>query len=109
MTLVDPSAPTPSERSSGRITKLRYMTWRESTSSTSTLSFRIEGMSPDTGTDLKSLKRVDEIKSLLGSFLKWSEELRLGLLNRIRYVRECLEKSLFFQRREVSFLIPKNK
>lgn len=51
---IDPDNLTPEERASKAITKLRYMTYRDSKSSTQSLGFRIDGMAGPAGLKLPS-------------------------------------------------------
>ncbi|KAL7978366.1 hypothetical protein Chor_014905 [Crotalus horridus] len=58
MVKIDPWAPTPEEHSQGAITKPRYMQWRENTSSSTSLGFRIEGVTKTYLARLENLRQA---------------------------------------------------
>uniref|UniRef100_A0A7N5K9S0 Kinase n=1 Tax=Ailuropoda melanoleuca TaxID=9646 RepID=A0A7N5K9S0_AILME len=64
MVAVDPRAPTPEEHAQGAVTKPRYMQWRETVSSTSTLGFRIEGIKKANGTCNTNFKKTQELEQV---------------------------------------------
>lgn len=72
MIQIDPKAPTDEEHRSKGVTKPRYMIWRETISSTSTLGFRIDGVKKADGTsskDFKTTKTRDQIVEAFKDFI----------------------------------------
>lgn len=68
MIQVDPKAPTEEEHRSKGVTKPRYMIWRETISSTSTLGFRIDGVKKADGTSSKDFKTTKTRDQILEAF-----------------------------------------
>ncbi|KOB78446.1 Inositol-trisphosphate 3-kinase B [Operophtera brumata] len=71
MIQIDPKAPTEEEHRSKGVTKPRYMIWRETISSTSTLGFRVDGVKKADGTsskDFKTTKTRDQIAEAFKDF-----------------------------------------
>lgn len=104
MIAVDPTAPTAEEHALQAITKLRYMSFREATSSSQTKGFRIEamkikGLSPIT--DLKTVKSSDDVERVFEGFLQNHRPVTKELIKRLRQMRSYVEKSDYFQRHEV--------
>uniref|UniRef100_A0A3Q3L8R5 Kinase n=1 Tax=Labrus bergylta TaxID=56723 RepID=A0A3Q3L8R5_9LABR len=75
MVAVDPEAPTVQERAQQAVLKTRYMQWRETLSSTTTLGFRIEGFRWD-------LQRLKQLRQVLeaSDFFKSHEVVGSSLL-----------------------------
>ncbi|XP_013793362.2 inositol-trisphosphate 3-kinase homolog, partial [Limulus polyphemus] len=105
MVKIDPNAPTPEERESGTVTKLRYMQFRENLSSSSILGFRIEGFKAQQKTQTKDLKLVktrDDVKTTMKLFFSGHETVCGQIIKRLRSIRKKFEQSSFFQSHEVS-------
>ncbi|XP_036406365.1 inositol-trisphosphate 3-kinase B [Megalops cyprinoides] len=101
---VDPDAPTEEEHAQQAVTKPRYMQWRETISSTSTLGFRIEGIKKEDGTvnrDFKKTKSKEQVTEAFRDFVKGNENILKSYLNRLKDIRDTLEISPFFKTHEV--------
>ncbi|KAK3582857.1 hypothetical protein CHS0354_012467 [Potamilus streckersoni] len=104
MVSLDPDAPTEEEKENKAVTKLRYMLFREQESSTSDFGFRIEAlrMSGETPTtDLKKVKKKDQIEHVLCKFLDSNTGVRKALIKRLEEMQLLFESSAFFKSHEV--------
>ncbi|EPY77322.1 inositol-trisphosphate 3-kinase C [Camelus ferus] len=104
MVAVDPGAPTPEEHAQGAVTKPRYMQWRETMSSTSTLGFRIEGIKKADGTcntNFKKTQELEQVTKVLEDFVDGNRAILRKYVARLEELREALENSPFFKTHEV--------
>ncbi|KAM4825099.1 inositol-trisphosphate 3-kinase C [Thomomys bottae] len=104
MVAVDPGAPTPEEHAQGAVTKPRYMQWRETVSSSSTLGFRIEGIKKADGhcnTNFKKTQALEQVTKVLEDFVDGDHGVLRKYVARLEELREALETSPFFRTHEV--------
>ncbi|XP_051953087.1 inositol-trisphosphate 3-kinase C-like [Xyrauchen texanus] len=104
MVAVDPGAPTPEERGKQAVLKPRYMQWRETLSSTTTLGFRIEGIKKSDGTcntHFKTTKHKEQVMKALNDFVDGNTQLLRNYLQRLEELCSALETSDFFRAHEV--------
>ncbi|XP_070994327.1 inositol-trisphosphate 3-kinase B-like [Oncorhynchus clarkii lewisi] len=103
MVKVDPTALTVEEHEQRGVTKWRYLQWRDNTSSTSTLGFRIEGIMMENGSvqrDFKMLTPAQVTEALL-SFTKSHLHILKAYHSRLQALDEALKESPFFKAHEV--------
>ncbi|XP_052902382.1 inositol-trisphosphate 3-kinase A-like isoform X2 [Anopheles moucheti] len=104
MIQIDQNAPTDEEHRAKGVTKPRYMVWRETISSTSTLGFRIEGIKKSDGTsskDFKTTKSRDQICEAFREFADGFPHAMPKYIQRLKAIRATLEYSEFFKSHEV--------
>ncbi|CAI5794479.1 inositol-trisphosphate 3-kinase C [Podarcis lilfordi] len=104
MVAVDPAAPTAEEHAQSAILKPRYMQWRETLSSTTTLGFRIEGIKKANGTfntSFKKTRQPEEVTQAFWDFVDGDKRVLASYLERLQEVRLALEQSEFFKTHEV--------
>ncbi|XP_044278586.1 inositol-trisphosphate 3-kinase B-like isoform X2 [Varanus komodoensis] len=103
MVKVDPQAPTAQEHQLGAVTKARYMQWREATSSSATLGFRIEGITVEGGMvqrDFKQVRSQEQIVGLLLTFTRSRPDVLSSYMARLESMRSALQESAFFKTHE---------
>ncbi|XP_063547639.1 uncharacterized protein LOC134755091 [Cydia strobilella] len=104
MIQIDPKAPSEEEHRSKGVTKPRYMIWRETISSTSTLGFRIDGVKKADGTsskDFKTTKSRDQIMEAFKEFTNNFPNAPARYLERLKSIRATLIESHFFRTHEL--------
>ncbi|XP_076024821.1 inositol-trisphosphate 3-kinase C [Genypterus blacodes] len=104
MVAVDPEAPTAEEHGQQAVLKTRYMQWRETLSSTTTLGFRVEGFRKANGecqTNFKRTKSREQVTGALQDFVESNAQIVRGYLRRLVQLRQVLEASDFFRTHEV--------
>ncbi|KAM4620002.1 inositol-trisphosphate 3-kinase C [Polymixia lowei] len=104
MVAVDPEAPTAQEQAQQAVLKTRYMQWRETLSSTTTLGFRVEGVRKANGachTNFKRTRSREQVMEALKDFVDSNPQIVRGYLRRLKQLRWVLETSDFFRTHEV--------
>uniref|UniRef100_A0A674CHU9 Kinase n=1 Tax=Salmo trutta TaxID=8032 RepID=A0A674CHU9_SALTR len=99
MVKVDPTALTVEEHEQRGVTKWRYLQWRDNTSSTSTLGFRIEGIMVRDTRDFKMLTPAQVTEAFL-SFTKSHLHILVSH-SPSTALDEALKESTFFKAHEV--------
>ncbi|KAK5896944.1 hypothetical protein CesoFtcFv8_010054 [Champsocephalus esox] len=104
MVKVDPSAPSVEEHEQKAVTKSRYLQWRDTTSSTSTLGFRIEGVMMEDGSVQRDFRKILTLAKVTEAMLYFTRS-QLDILkayhSRLLALSEALKNSLFFRSHEV--------
>lgn len=101
---IDQNEPTQEEKQQKAVTKPRYMIWRETISSSASLGFRIEGMRLGDGTvdkEFKTIRTEEQVAVALARFTQSNIQVRSLYLNRLKDLKNALEKSQFFTTHEV--------
>ncbi|XP_070692988.1 inositol-trisphosphate 3-kinase B isoform X2 [Pempheris klunzingeri] len=103
MMKIDPSALSAEEHTQKGVTKWRYLNWRDTTSSTSTLGFRIEGIMMEDGSvqrDFKNMLTLAQVTETLLYFTRSQLDVLKAYHSRLLALSEALKSSLFFRSHE---------
>uniref|UniRef100_A0A8C1SX54 Kinase n=1 Tax=Cyprinus carpio TaxID=7962 RepID=A0A8C1SX54_CYPCA len=104
MVKVDPAAPTAEEHAQKGVTKLRYLQWRDDSSSTSSLGFRIEGIVMGNGKVLREFYKTRteaQVTETLLNFTRRQVHILEAYESRLQALNEALKESSFFNRHEI--------
>ncbi|XP_050983384.1 inositol-trisphosphate 3-kinase B [Labeo rohita] len=104
MVKVDPTAPTAEEHVQKGVTKLRYLQWRDDSSSTSSLGFRIEGIVMENGKVLRDFYKTRteaQVTETLLTFTRRQVHILEAYESRLQALNEALKESNFFNRHEI--------
>ncbi|XP_028166119.1 inositol-trisphosphate 3-kinase A isoform X1 [Ostrinia furnacalis] len=104
MIQIDPKAPSDEEHRSKGVTKPRYMIWRETISSTSTLGFRIDGVKKADGTSSKDFKTTKTREQIVEAFKDFTSSFPNSVpryLERLKSIRATVQESHFFRTHEL--------
>ncbi|XP_067104071.1 inositol-trisphosphate 3-kinase A [Osmerus mordax] len=101
---VDPTALSAEEHEQQGVTKWHYLQWRDTTSSSSTLGFRIEGIMMENGKVQRDFRRMmssAQVTEALLSFTKSQQDILRAYYSRLQALGETLRESPFFKTHEV--------
>lgn len=104
MVKIDPSALSAEEHAQKGVTKWRYLQWRDTTSSTSTLGFRIEGIMMEDGSvhrDFGKILTLAQVTEALLFFTRSQLDILKAYHSRLLALSDALKNSLFFRTHEV--------
>ncbi|XP_016381085.1 inositol-trisphosphate 3-kinase B-like [Sinocyclocheilus rhinocerous] len=104
MVKVDPAAPTAEEHAQRGVTKLRYLQWRDDSSSTSSLGFRIEGIVMRNGKVLRDFYKTRteaQVTETLLTFTRRQVHILEAYESRLQALNKALKESNFFNSHEI--------
>ncbi|XP_034400152.1 inositol-trisphosphate 3-kinase B [Cyclopterus lumpus] len=104
MVEIDPSAPSAEEHEQRGVTKCRYLQWRDTNSSTSTLGFRIEGVMMEDGSVQRDFRKIRTFAQVTEAFLFFTRrqlEILKAYHSRLLALSDALKNSIFFRTHEV--------